>query len=109
MRTTAAQAAEAAETLSLKFEGLTPEAVSDAYRAAAKDCHPNSGTYDAERWSRITWAKDTLGRWLAVAEPSPAPSAPTPGRCRACGGSGRIKRPSGLMMLCVLCSGEGAV
>lgn len=105
MRINAAQALQAAKALGLELEGLTPAAVTDAYRTAAKACHPDSAKHDAARWHAIGCAKALLEDWLA----DPTPKAEPVTVCAACHGTGRAKLKGKLTMFCVLCAGSGVV
>lgn len=113
-----ARAMEAAELLDVPLEGLRASKVKDAFRAKAKDCHPDHhGTEKLQQWARISWAKEALLHWVAKHPPS-APEeeslVSSRGDCRACDGTGRVKvvqRGFGkpLTMSCVICRGMGTV
>lgn len=101
-------AARAAEDLDLELNHADVDKVVAAYRAASKSCHPNSGTYDAARWHTISVAKDTLLEWFKRKAIAQAPVMTGHGDCRACSGTGRIRRGnSSLQMMCMLCYGSG--
>lgn len=101
-------AAKAAEVLDLELEGLTKQMVTGAYRNAAKECHPDTGTFDPARWNAIGQAQKVLLDWLERRARALAPPAGPGGNCRACSGTGRIKQGlSKLQMLCVMCGGSG--
>jgi DnaJ-class molecular chaperone len=112
-----AKANEAAGVLDLSLVDLTHEAVTKAYRNKAKDCHPDHhGNGKIEQWSKVSWAKECLNRWLAqrpAEEPQQAPVAK--GDCRACRGTGRVvvnrlsRFGTPLTMACLVCKGLGAV
>lgn len=117
-----AKAMEAAEILEVELSHLTMEELGPAYRAKAKECHPDKhGTLQLQLWSRVSWAYETLKLWLKdrPADPplhsdyGPATWDKTPGSCRACSGTGRIPiNKSGfgkpLTMQCVMCRGNGS-
>lgn len=113
MHVNAAKAYEAAGVLDLDVEGLTTDAITKAYRSASKGCHPDSGSHDAVRWARISWAKELLLKWLELRLKAREPLGGAKGSCRACGGSGRIQRRQGfglgVPMQCVMCRGTGNV
>lgn len=112
----AAKASEAAKVLGVELDGLTPDAVSKAYRSKAKTCHPDiHGTAKLADWARLDWANKVMDQWLKQ-NPAPKPSTEiaNAGTCRACDGTGRVKLNSGgfgrsLTMICVLCAGSGTV
>lgn len=113
MLVTSAKAKEAAEILGVSLDGLTPIIVRAAYRSKAKECHPDKhGTTKLEQWSRISWAKEVLTRWL---EKQPELTPPVAlGDCAACEGTGRIKLRSSnfnssLSVFCAMCGGSGCV
>lgn len=113
MLITAAKASEAAEVLAVDLEGLTAKIVSDVYRTKAKDCHPDKhGTTQLQLWSRVSWAKEVLERWL---KSRPAQDVPLPvNACRACDGQGRVPIKSTgfgkpMTMICILCNGGGEI
>lgn len=105
---------EACEILGVEMEGLTQEEVDKAYREAAKECHPDTGKYDAARWTKIRAAKIELTGYLKRRKAALAPSAGR-GNCRACGGSGMVQQRSktgfglGVRLMCVMCGGSGNV
>jgi DnaJ-class molecular chaperone len=110
------KAQEAAEALGVSLDGLTSDAISKAYRAHAKLCHPDHhGHKNLQQWARVSWAKDCLTMWL---ERNPTPTEESQdqvlGDCRACSGTGRVAvaqrgfgRP--LTVVCVVCKGLGTV
>jgi DnaJ-class molecular chaperone len=101
-------AARAAEDLDLELNHADADKVVAAYRAASKTCHPDSGTYDAKRWHEISVAKDTLLEWFKRKAAAMEPVRLGAGDCRACGGTGRIRRGNSLLqMMCMLCYGTG--
>lgn len=103
---TSAKASEAATVLGLDLATVTEAAVKHAYREAAKHCHPDGDNHDPVRWAKISWAKEALARWLTSPPTKPPLAGVTLGDCRACGGTGRVKKGS-LSMFCVLCDGTG--
>lgn len=102
----AAKAAEAASILGIDLDELTEGTIKAAYRTKSKEAHPDTGG-TAEAWARVSWAEAALKRWL-TARPRPLGKAAglVPGSCRACVGTGRVKRGN-LSMFCVLCDGTG--
>ena len=118
MIVSAAKASQAAEVLGVSLDGLTPKALADAYRAKAKECHPDKhGTAKLQQWSSISWANDCLKFWVAAhpaEEQSESSEIALRGGCLVCKGSGRVnvrRRGFGppLTMECVTCRGEGSV
>jgi DnaJ-class molecular chaperone len=116
MIVSAAKAAEAAGVLEVELDGLTSSAITSAYRAKARLCHPDHhGSTKLQEWSRVSWAKEVLGYWLAkrpetVEQASSADGPP----CIACNGKGRlpiIRRGFGtpLTVQCATCKGLGTV
>ena len=114
----AAKATEAAAVLEVSLEGLTSSAVTRAYRAKAKDCHPDHhGTSKLQTWARVSWAREALEHWLKKHPPEQEQyNLAKAGDCRACEGSGRVRvvRQRGsfgkpLTMACVVCKGVGTV
>lgn len=113
----AAKSAEAATVLGVELESLTPDKLSKAYRAKAKDCHPDKhGAEKLNDWARISWANDCLRHWLKsrppIIEPSESSAIIRGDACLTCGGTGRVnvrKRGFGtpLPMQCVMCRGSG--
>ena len=116
MIVSAAKAAEAAGVLEVELDGLTSSAITSAYRAKARDCHPDHhGNAKLEEWSRVSWAKEVLGYWLAK-RPQPVSEAVdlTDPPCAACGGVGRlpiVSRGFGkpLTVQCATCKGLGTI
>ena len=109
------KAEEAATVLGVELQGLTPNAMRKAYRAKAKECHPDHHKDKLQQWARISWAKNCLEHWL---KRNPTPEAPSEiqgkGDCRACKGTGRVpitNRGFGkpLTVQCVICKGLGTV
>lgn len=116
MIVSAAKAAEAAEVLGVGLTSLTPDTLNAAYRAKAKDCHPDHhGNEKLHEWSRVSWAKEVLSYWLAK-RPQPVEQAQNPDgpQCLTCGGSGRlpiVRRGFGkpLTVQCATCKGLGVL
>lgn len=105
---THAKALEAATALELDLDLVLEQGVvTAAFRQESKKCHPDSGKHDAARWSRISWARDTLTEWLKRPGDLPGKAAALRGTCKACQGTGRVTGRSGLKMFCVLCNGTG--
>lgn len=112
----AAKAQEAAGVLEVSLEGLTSDMVSKAYRQKAKGCHPDHhGNSKLSDWSRVSWAKECLDRWLDQNPEQVSKEIAGEGNCRACDGTGRVKVASSrsfgpkLTMMCVICEGTGSV
>lgn len=111
----AAKASEAAEVLGVELQGLTPTALTRAYRLKAKECHPDHHPKELQKWARVSWAKECLTHWIKHHPPTEEETeCVTKGDCRACGGTGRVvasKRGFGapLTMQCVYCRGTGSV
>lgn len=96
----------ACETLGVELDGLTAESIGAAFRAASKDCHPDSQSPDELRWVEISDAKTILETWLSLNRATTAK-----GNCRACAGMGYTQSRNGFALgprkMCVLCSGSG--
>jgi len=113
----AAKATEAAGVLGVELTGLTPTTITRAYRAKAKDCHPDHhGTAKLQEWSRVSWAKEALTHWVKKHPQQEQSEVANTGDCRACAGTGRVRvvRQRGsfgkpLTMACVVCKGVGTV
>lgn len=116
MIVSSSKAAEAASILNLDLQDLTRKQVEEHFRRYAKDCHPDyHGTLELERWSRISWAKEVLGYWLAK-RPQPVSEATdlTGPPCSRCRGAGRlpiVSRGFGkpLTVQCAVCKGLGTI
>lgn len=111
---TAAKASEAAKELGVELDTLNPDSLSKAYRTMARKHHPDTGDYEAEKWARVSWAKEVLVRWLERATPADPEAVKNAGDCRACAGTGRIpvKRTGfgkPMTLQCVLCNGSGSL
>lgn len=109
----AAKAREAAEVLGVGLDGLTLTALTQAYRKAAKGCHPDHhGSEKIKEWARVSWARECLKHWLEKAPTEPTPDV-VEDACRACGGKGRVpvRKTAGfgspLTVLCLMCNGSG--
>lgn len=94
------------------LEGLTIDAVRDAYRKVAKKTHPDAGG-DAVAFANADRAKHLLLKWLERGS-RPAPPKVEPGRfhekCSNCQGSGRRRINRGfhsMTMVCGTCHGTG--
>lgn len=110
MYVSASQAQAAADVLGLELTASV-EDVGQAYRAASKTCHPDSGAYDAIRWANITAAKQTLEQWITQ-RANADKKLTGPGNCRACNGVGYTSGPTrafraGPRIFCVICNGTG--
>lgn len=112
----AVKAGEAAGVLGVELDGLTPDAIGQAYRKKTKECHPDHhGTTKLKQWSEVSWAKECLTHWIKQNPPVQSSEIIGEGDCRACGGTGRVKVGTGsrfgkpLTMQCVICQGEGSV
>jgi DnaJ-class molecular chaperone len=110
------KAAEAAALLGLDLATLTSDDLSSAYRAKAKDCHPDHhGNSELEKWSRISWAKECLTYWMQQRPAQPSESLIATGPpCHKCGGVGRVRvagRRFGapLTIMCTNCRGVGTI
>ena len=111
----AAKATEAAGILGVELDTLCPDELSRAYRAKARQHHPDSAdSYSPEAWARVSWAKEVLTRWLEQRQPVPVVVTATMGDCRSCAGTGRIpitKRKGfgakPITVMCVMCNGSG--
>lgn len=116
MIVSSAKAAEAAGVLDIDLATLDSAALNAAYRAKARDCHPDHhGNEKLEQWSRVSWAKEVLGYWLAK-RPEPVSEAQVVDGppCVVCGGAGRlpiVRRGFGkpLTVQCATCKGLGTV
>lgn len=110
-----AKATEAAEVLAVQLDGLSADAINKAFRSKAKECHPDHhGNEHIQQWSRVSWAKEVLTRWVERNPPTFASDADVvlKGDCRVCDGSGRVRYGTGfskMTMQCVYCRGEGSV
>ena len=112
----AAKAAEAAKELGVELETLSPDSLSKAYRTASAKHHPDAARdlFNAEKWARVSWAKEVLVRWLERQPPLEREAVENKGDCRACGGTGRVpvKRTGfgkPMTLHCVMCNGSGAL
>jgi DnaJ-class molecular chaperone len=118
MIVSAAKASDAADVLGVELVSLTSNALSKAYRAKTKECHPDHhGNDKLQQWSRVSWAKECLEHWLKH-HPAEEHSNDEPqgvGDCRACKGTGRVVVPqvkrfgAPLTMVCVICRGFGSI
>jgi DnaJ-class molecular chaperone len=107
---TEAKVREAMAALELvEGDEITELSVNKAYRLASKSCHPDSGTHDPAKWQRVSWAKELLLQQVAQRGTT---SEAAKGTCRACGGTGRIRRRTGFsagpVMVCAMCGGSGS-
>lgn len=109
MQVTAAKAQEACDILGLMLDALDLPAVRDAYRAAAKQHHPDTGG-SVDAFHKARWAYEVLQKWLDI---QAKPEERRIGDCRACGGQGFTQPRSrsgfgmGPRIMCVLCGGTG--
>lgn len=116
MIVSSAKAIEAASVLGVDLAVLDSAGLRAAYRAKARDCHPDHhGNAKLEEWSRVSWAKEVLGYWLArrpqpVSEATDLTGPPCP-RCRGVGRLPIVSRGFGkpLTVQCATCKGLGTI
>lgn len=106
-------AEESAAVYSFSLEGLTTELVLAAYRAKAKDAHPDAGG-SAEAFAAVDRAKYVLLSWLERQARDGAGAVPHGGvtKCQRCDGKGYVElltRSFGgrLRKQCPGCHGNG--
>jgi DnaJ-class molecular chaperone len=112
------KAAEAAALLGINLATMTSDELSAAFRAKAKDCHPDKlgpDTPASPEWARISWAKECLTYWLQQRPVDAVDSRIATGPpCHKCGGVGRVRvagRRFGapLTIMCTNCRGVGTI
>jgi DnaJ-class molecular chaperone len=101
------KAKDAAFDLEVELEGLTQDALTAAYRAKARQHHPDAGG-DPAMFVRVDRAKHVLAAWLErVPEADPTLKVED---CSNCEGTGFIKIQRGFRALrrqCPSCYGSG--
>lgn len=84
-------------------------AVTAAYKARAKEVHPDMPGGSAEAFARVDWAKHVLLAWLKQAAPAER-SVFGVRRCEVCNGTGKATVQRGfnqMKIICGACKGSG--
>lgn len=91
-------AEETAKYLGVSLDDLSYAALTSAYRARARQAHPDAPGGNADAWRRLKRAHDLLGEWLRQ-------NRHVEGECKECGGTGRTKTKP--VRWCPACRGKG--
>ena len=96
-------AQEAADLLRLPLSEVTEQTVAAAYKARARQTHPDMGG-SLEAFAQVDRAKHLLLEWLRRQSP-PAPPAGHKQKCDTCAGKGYLMQMRGIRSMRVMCPG----